>query len=178
MNHHVTQGRIVAEARYFLERYEKAEQADAILADVNGAVLTDEHLRVLLAEHDAYRNEARELSEHAHASVVDAATSFRTELEVARDAAHKVWQDARTAEQAAWELYRGEDFDHQAAWQAAREVKRGTETAFDQLDRACKTLGKAESDAKAVANVREQARKASAELAAQAAVKPTIGADR
>lgn len=73
--------------------------------------------------------------------MTNATTTLNATLETVRNQAWRLWQEARKAEQAAWELYRGEDFDHQAAWQKSREIKRGTETAYDQLQRACRAAG-------------------------------------
>jgi hypothetical protein len=71
--------------------------------------------------------------------MTDASTSLRDDLEAARTAAHALWQRTRTNEQTVWELYRGKNLDHQDAWQAANEIKKKAECAFDQYDRACKT---------------------------------------
>jgi hypothetical protein len=72
--------------------------------------------------------------------MTNADTGFREDLEAARVTNHALWQRACTVEQAAWELYRGKNFDYQAAWQAANDVRLKTQIAFDQIDKACKAV--------------------------------------
>lgn len=56
---HLVNGREVAAVRNFLEQYDEQEKVNEILAVADGGTLTARALRTLLAEHDAYRSEAR-----------------------------------------------------------------------------------------------------------------------
>lgn len=56
---HIANGPMVATVRYFLEKWEGYSDPNEVLATANSAALTLHALRTLLAEHDAYRSEAR-----------------------------------------------------------------------------------------------------------------------
>lgn len=116
MSRHIVQGRIVAKARYFLERLDKAEEPIEILAEVNGAILTGDMLRTLLAEHDAYREEVRVVNDDAGPEALSlSVTQLRDEVKAA-------WLDVRNEP-------------------ARRDVAGYLAVAYDQLERACKAAG-------------------------------------
>lgn len=65
---HIANGPEVAIVRHFLDRHEKAAEDGEILAVTDGGTLTARALRTLLAEHDAYRNEAYTAQGDAYAA--------------------------------------------------------------------------------------------------------------
>lgn len=73
--------------------------------------------------------------------MTNATITLTASLETTRNQAWHTWQDARTAEEAVWELYGGKNFDHMPAWETARAIKGHTEAAYDHLARACKAAG-------------------------------------
>jgi hypothetical protein len=96
---HAVQGRIVAQARFFLERHEQLDEPIEFLASANGATLTAEMLRVLIAEHDAYRDEVQAFGE----LTTEPDTTLTEDIAAVCDAAHDAWQRAH-AENADREL--------------------------------------------------------------------------
>lgn len=91
MNHHIAQGRTVAQARFFLERHGQLAEPIEFLASANGATLTAEMVRVLIAEHDAYRDEVRTYDDGA----TKPDTSLTENIDALCDSAYNAWQRAR-----------------------------------------------------------------------------------